>query len=154
MYEMLMKKPPFIANNPIAIAYKHVHELPISPSVKRRDTPKRLELIILKALKKKKHDRYESVAEMLEHLDSVNLNELVDHSTVAFLPSASVKQAAQEVLQDMRITDRRGGERRHFRRSMLKEKGYWQDLIAYEWPSFLLILALAGVLVYHLFFQK
>jgi eukaryotic-like serine/threonine-protein kinase len=154
MYEMLMKKPPFIANNPIAIAYKHVHELPISPSVKRRDTPKRLELIILKALKKKKHDRYESVAEMLEHLDSVNLNELVDHSTIAFLPSAAVKQAAQEALQDKRITDRRGGERRHFRGAMLREKGYWQDLIAYEWPALLLILALAGVLVYHLFFQK
>jgi serine/threonine-protein kinase len=157
MYEMLAKTPPFTANNPIAVAYKHVHELPIAPSVKRRDTPKRLELIILKALKKKKHDRYDSVAEMLEHLDSVDVNEVVDHSTVTFAPSAAVKQMAQEVMQDKRITDRRGGERRHFRRSVVsafRNRDYWQDLILYQWPSLALFLALAGVLVFHLFFQK
>jgi eukaryotic-like serine/threonine-protein kinase len=157
MYEMLVKKPPFIANNPIAIAYKHVHELPVAPSVKRRDTPKRLELIILKALKKKKQDRYESVAEMLEHLDSVEINETVDHSTVTFAPSAAVKQMAQEVMQDKRITDRRGGERRYLRRSVIsafRDREYWRDVILYQWPSFLLILAVAGILVYHMLFQK
>jgi eukaryotic-like serine/threonine-protein kinase len=158
MYEMLTKKPPFTANNPIAIAYKHVHELPISPSIKRRDTPKRLELIILKALKKKKNDRYESVAEMLEHLDSVNLNEMVDHSTVTFMPSAEVKQAAQDAgVSDKRITDRRGGERRRFSRSVIKsfaDVDYWKDLLAYQWPSLVLVIALAAVLVYHILSHK
>ena len=158
MYEMLTKRPPFVANNPIAIAYKHVHELPISPSVKRRDTPKRLELIILKALKKKQRDRYESVAEMLEHLDSVKLNEIVDHSTVTFMPSTEVKQAAQEAgIAEKRITDRRGGDRRTFHRSVLRpfgDMGYWKTLIAYQWPSLVLIILLAAVLAYHMFFQK
>jgi eukaryotic-like serine/threonine-protein kinase len=158
MYEMLTKKPPFTANNPIAIAYKHVHELPISPSIKRRDTPKRLELIILKALKKKKFDRYDSAAEMLEHLDSVNLNELVDHSTVTFLPSAEVKQAAQEAgISDKRITDRRGGERRRFHTSVLKSLGdgeYWKDLLSYQWPSLLLFMALAAILACHILMHK
>jgi hypothetical protein len=60
-------------------------------------------------------------------------------------------------MQDKRITDRRGGERRHFRRSVVsafRNRDYWQDLILYQWPSLALFLALAGVLVFHLFFQK
>jgi serine/threonine protein kinase len=157
MYEMLVKKPPFNANNPIAIAYKHVHELPIAPSVKRRDTPKRLELIILKALKKNKNDRYETIAELLEHLDSVNIKEIVDHSTATFTPSAAVKQLAKEAVQDKRITDRRGGERRHFQRSVIsafRDMEYWRDLILFQWPAFILILVLAAVLGLHIFSQK
>jgi serine/threonine protein kinase len=57
MYEMLTKKPPFLARDPMAVAYKQVHEQAPPPSHKRKDTPKRLELIILKALKKDKEER-------------------------------------------------------------------------------------------------
>ncbi len=160
MYEMLTKKPPFIANNPIAIAYKHVHELPISPSVKRRDTPKRLELIILKALKKKKNDRYGSVAEMLEHLDSVDLNELVDHSTVSFSTQGLAKQsseAASAGAPEKRITDRRGGDRRRLQKpisALFHDRDYWTQLLAVQWPSLLLFIILAIILFRHLLLQK
>ena len=49
--------------------YKQVHELPLPPSVFRKDTPKRLELIVLKALKKNLLERYKNVDEMLKSKD-------------------------------------------------------------------------------------
>ena len=159
MYEMLTKKPPFIANNPIAIAYKHVHEMPVPPSVRRRDTPKRLELIVLKALKKKKADRYGSAAEMLEHLDSVDLDEFVERPTVSFSTKSMLKKSEPENrdVLDKRITDRRGGQRRYHQKpfkTMFFDKEYWIDLFAQQWLSLSICAVLALILLIHLFSHK
>ena len=156
IYEMLTKRPPFLANNPVATAYKHVHEIPIPPSVKRRDTPKRLELIVLRALKKDKNERYASIDEMLEHLDSVDTSELVDRTTVSFAAQKDLHDDHQEAdkISDKRITDRRSGDRRHLRRQpnkfFLFDKGYWLDLIEAQWLSLVLIAILAAIILNHL----
>ena len=160
IYEMLTKKPPFLGNNPVATAYKHVHEIPIPPSVKRRDTPKRLELVVLKALKKDKKDRYDTVDEMLEHLDSVDVNDMVDRTTVSFAVQKDLRDEAQsgDAAVDKRITDRRFGDRRHSRRKpnsfFLFDKGYWLDLLEYQWLSLCLIAVLAAVLLMHVLGHK
>jgi len=156
IYEMLTKQPPFIANNPVAVAYKHVHEMPSPPSVKRRDTPKRLELIVLKALKKDKKDRYASAEEMLEHLDTVDVNELVDKTTISFAVQKArhTESKPNEGITDKRITDRRSGERRGFARTpgkfILTDKEYWLNLLAHQWLSIGLIAALAIILILHI----
>ncbi|HUI90632.1 MAG TPA: serine/threonine-protein kinase [Chitinivibrionales bacterium] len=156
MYEMLTKRPPFLANNAVATAYKHVHEIPVTPSVKRRDTPKRLELIVLKALKKDKNERYSSVEEMLEHLDSVDINEIVDKTTISFSLQKDLRNEgdADDKYVDKRITDRRSGDRRYVRRTQgtffLFDKGYWLDLIETQWLSLCLIAILAAILFFHL----
>jgi serine/threonine protein kinase len=155
IYEMLTKKPPFTANNPVAVAYKHVHEMPTPPSVKRKDTPKRLELIVLKSLKKDKKERYDTVDEMLDHLDTVDVNEMVDKTTVSFSVQKSLQDEAKpDAVKDMRITDRRSGERRGFARTpgkfILLDKEYWLDLIAHQWLSVALIGILAAILIAHL----
>jgi len=159
IYEMLSKRPPFLANNPIAVAYKHVHEIPIPPSVKRRDTPKRLELIILKALKKDKKDRYNSTEEMLDDLDTVNVDELVDKTTVSFavqknLHSDPQKENASVI--DKRITDRRSGQRRGFGRTpgkfILFDGNYWLEVARDQWLSivfFIILLILYSMHVLH-----
>jgi|WetSurMetagenome_2_1015567.scaffolds.fasta_scaffold00008_22 eukaryotic-like serine/threonine-protein kinase len=157
IYEMLTKKPPFLANNPVATAYKHVHEIPIPPSMKRRDAPKRLELIVLKALKKDKKERYDTIDEMLEHLDSVDINEMVDRTTVSFAVQKENQEECrdQDGIHDKRITDRRSGDRRHARRRpdrfFLFDKGYWLDLFETQWLSLVLIAILAAILLNHLF---
>lgn len=111
IYEMLAKRTPFKGNNPVAIAYKQVHELPLPPSVFREDTPKRLELIVLKALKKNRLERYNSVEEMLNDLDTVDVDEMVDRPTVA-ISSQKKDTAANFNAVNRRITDRRSGSRR------------------------------------------
>jgi len=156
MYEMLTKKPPFTAGNPMAVAYKQVHEMPIPPSVKRKDSPKRLELIILKALKKEKRDRYESVGEMLEHLDSVDPEEFVERTTVLFKNpwrKGSVKKTEsgqKDKTTDRRITDRRSGDRRQGDTLPLFSKNYWIEMAKTQWLSWLLIGGLGSALLLHI----
>lgn len=148
MYEMLTRRPPFYGNNPMSVAYKQVHEIPDPPSLKRKDTPKRLEMIILKALKKDRRERYASVEEMLEHLDKVETGK---HKTVP-VPK---KQSKTEGINnndndyDRRITDRRSGDRRYSRQTLLSP-AYWFDMIAQQWPLWLLWLVLAAAFCIHL----
>ncbi|MDR2692840.1 MAG: protein kinase [Chitinispirillales bacterium] len=154
MYEMLTRKPPFTANNSMAVAYKQVHEPPIPPSFKRKDTPKQLELIILKAIKKTKRDRYESVEELLTHLDMVDPNERTDRQTQLFRPT--FKQTSASAV-DQRITDRRSGDRRGGILSGVHQPvfsgGYWKTMLRINWPTWLTIAALGSVLLVYIFKQ-
>lgn len=146
MFEMLTRKPPFTANNPMAVAYKQVHELPVPPSLKRKDTPKRLELIILKALKKDKRDRYETIEEMLEHLDSVDPQEKVEQATVMF---RSVKKNRKEKNDfDRRITDRRSNSRKNNKASLFS-RSYWINMFKTQWLIWIAFITLAAAFLQH-----
>jgi len=71
---------------------------------------------VLKALKKDKLERYASVEEMLDHLDSVDINETADKPTAQFdSQDYSMRPESRAALRaEKRITDRRSGDRRHF----------------------------------------
>ncbi|MBN1309050.1 MAG: serine/threonine protein kinase, partial [Chitinispirillaceae bacterium] len=144
MYEMLTRKPPFSGPNPMSVAYKHVHEPPDPPSLKRKDTPKRLEMIVLKALKKDKKERYAVVEELLEHLDKVDDAEPVAAGGKRRKPA---KESDDDY--DRRITDRRGGERRYEQQTFLSPV-YWADMIARQWPLWLVVAILGAAFLIHL----
>ncbi|WP_051755290.1 protein kinase domain-containing protein [Kitasatospora purpeofusca] len=55
--EMLTGAPPFEAETPVAIAYKHVGELPLPPSVRRPGLPPALDTAVLRLLAKHPADR-------------------------------------------------------------------------------------------------
>lgn len=58
MYEMVAGKPPFYAENPVAIAYKQVHEAPRPLSELRPDVPRGYEAIVMRLLAKNPANRY------------------------------------------------------------------------------------------------
>ncbi len=60
LYEMVTSYPPFGGDSPVAIAYKHVRETPVSPSLLNPDIPPDLEAIILTTLAKNPNDRYQT----------------------------------------------------------------------------------------------
>jgi serine/threonine protein kinase len=153
MYEMLTKKPPFLARDPMAVAYKQVHEQAPPPSHKRKDTPKRLELIILKALKKSKEERYTSVEEMLDHLDSVDPDERSDQATASFASVESGNEASdtQKDTERAAADDRRIVDRRQTMYGSLTSKSYWVEIARTQWLSWLLFAGLAGWFIYHIF---
>jgi beta-lactam-binding protein with PASTA domain/tRNA A-37 threonylcarbamoyl transferase component Bud32 len=64
MYELLTGRPPFTGDSPVAIAYQHVRENPVPPSVVDPDIPSWADAIVLKAMAKDPGDRYQSAAEM------------------------------------------------------------------------------------------
>jgi eukaryotic-like serine/threonine-protein kinase len=99
LYECLSGKPPFMAEAPLAIAYKHVHETP--PAIQRQDLPPALMAILRKALAKRKEDRFSSAEAMLEALDQVGEKKGTSTQQPVLAP---------EHLRSGR--ERRGGERR------------------------------------------
>jgi serine/threonine-protein kinase len=150
MYEMLTRRPPFMGNNPMAVAYKQVHELPVPPSAKRKDTPKRLELIILKAIKKDKRDRYNTIEEMLDHLDSVDPGEMVNRGVAGVGIQLTKPGDTDKTEVDRRITDRRSYRHRDDPAPFFS-KEYWKDVIRTQWVSWLGIIGLGVLLGYHIF---
>ena len=75
IYEMCTGNPPFYGNDPVSVAYQQVHEEPKKPSKIRHDIPVRLENIIMKALKKSKHERYKTIFGILKDLDALEKEE-------------------------------------------------------------------------------
>ena len=142
LYEMCAGEPPFTDVNPVTVAYKQVNEIPKPPSYFNKKIPNRLELIILKCLKKDKKERYQSVRQILNDLDSVE----VMGETGLFKSStpASTKSST-----DKRITDRRQGDRRTANRRAvvvgppkfnLFSLSYLKYSLPHQWLSVVLIV--------------
>src|SRR3954452_13369698 len=64
LYEMVTGAPPFTGDNPVAIAYKHVREEPLTPREHNNAIPVTFEAIILQAMAKRAADRYASAEEL------------------------------------------------------------------------------------------
>ncbi|NIV33801.1 MAG: protein kinase, partial [Anaerolineae bacterium] len=68
LYEMLTGDPPFDADTPLAILMKHVND-PLPPPRKMEPSiPRPLERVVLKALAKRREQRYQSADEMAQAL--------------------------------------------------------------------------------------
>lgn len=64
LYELMTGRPPFTGDSPVAIAYQHVRENPVPPSVVDPEVPPWADAIVLKAMAKDVTDRYQSAGEM------------------------------------------------------------------------------------------
>ncbi len=71
LYEMLTGEVPFDAENPVAIAIKHVSEPPPPPRRENPGVPENLQAITLNLLSKDPGDRYAEAGELLEDLERV-----------------------------------------------------------------------------------
>jgi tetratricopeptide (TPR) repeat protein len=68
LYETATGRPPFEAETPVAIIFKHVHDPLPPPSSINPEISEEVEQVILKSLAKEPGDRYESVREMVDAL--------------------------------------------------------------------------------------
>ena len=64
MYELLVGRPPFTGDSPVAIAYQHVRENPVPPSRLDPNLPPWADAIVLRAMAKSPNERYQTAAEM------------------------------------------------------------------------------------------
>ena len=70
LYEMATGKPPFDAETPIAIVFKHIQEPLPPPAALNPDLPEAVERVILKALAKDPADRFQTAREMVAALQA------------------------------------------------------------------------------------
>jgi serine/threonine-protein kinase len=64
LYEMVTGVAPFTGDSPVAVAYKHVREDPVTPSHRNPDVPPDLERIIMTALAKDPSHRYQTADDL------------------------------------------------------------------------------------------
>ena len=71
LYEMLVGEPPFVGETPLAVAYKHLNDVPLPPSELRPGVPRGLDAVIARAMAKDPDQRYATAEAMVRDLDGV-----------------------------------------------------------------------------------
>ncbi|MBP1991431.1 Stk1 family PASTA domain-containing Ser/Thr kinase [Paenibacillus eucommiae] len=84
MYQMLTARLPFVGESPISVALKHLQEDVEEPRKVNPLIPQSVENVILKAMRKKADERYQSAKQMLDDLETCLLPERRNESKVTF----------------------------------------------------------------------
>ena len=92
LYEMLGGRPPFTGDTPLSVAYRHVRDIPDTPSKANPDVPKAMDAIVMKALAKNPDNRYQSATEFREDLERFLSGQKV--MATPLLPATAVAQQA------------------------------------------------------------
>ena len=99
LYEMLTGQVPFIGETAVAVAYKHVREVPTLPTRIEPRIPRQLEAVVMKALAKNPANRYGSADEFRRDLERVRHGE-----PVAATPVLPAEQSTQIITEPARQT--------------------------------------------------
>ena len=60
LYQMLVGKPPFVADDPLEMIHIHIASMPPTPHTRRAEVPEQISAIIMRLLQKNADDRYQS----------------------------------------------------------------------------------------------
>ena len=69
LFEMLTGQPPFHGENPVAVAYQHVNQIPARPSTINHAVSPAVDAVVEHALSKDRFARFQSAAEFREQLE-------------------------------------------------------------------------------------
>ena len=103
LYELLTGTVPFTGDTPVEIAMKHLSAIPDPPSERRAEVPHALDQVVLRALAKDPHDRYESAEEMDADLERVargsGVSRVTEEAATTVLSGADLAAAAPTTIQ-------------------------------------------------------
>lgn len=91
LYEMLTGRPPFTGESPVAVAYKHVNESPMPPSLANPEVSPRLDAVLMRALAKNPANRYQTAEEFRADLERARRGQDVQ-ATPLLPPGADATQ--------------------------------------------------------------
>ncbi len=81
LYRLVTGKLPFLAENPVAVVFKHINEAPPRPRNINPNLRPEVEQFILKALNKSPADRYQTVGEMVQAMAQALMPKPDDQTT-------------------------------------------------------------------------
>ncbi|TWU35929.1 protein kinase domain-containing protein [Novipirellula artificiosorum] len=112
MYHLLAGRPPFEAEDPLALAVMHLHETPIPLDRARgtEDLPEWLVAIVSKLIRKRPEDRFQSPSELLASIRSRAID--AGYSAAETIGTAAATIRLQRVADQSRLRQRSPGWRR------------------------------------------
>jgi beta-lactam-binding protein with PASTA domain/tRNA A-37 threonylcarbamoyl transferase component Bud32 len=149
MYQMLTGKLPFIGESPISVALKHLQEDVEEPRKVNQLIPQSVENIILKAMRKKTDERYQSASQMHKDLETCLLPERRNEAKVIFWESEGMDEERTLVMPAIRANqfgnpfEAEPAVARGVEPEMTKKNGWIKPLV---WIVILLLLL--GVMWY------
>uniref|UniRef100_UPI00351CFD21 Stk1 family PASTA domain-containing Ser/Thr kinase n=1 Tax=Agromyces sp. H17E-10 TaxID=2932244 RepID=UPI00351CFD21 len=99
LFELLTGRPPFRGDTPVAVAYQHVSERPVKPSVINPKVSPALDAVVMRALAKNRDQRYQTAVEFRADVDTaasgkVPVHREPDQATMLFgAPTASLSSS-------------------------------------------------------------
>jgi eukaryotic-like serine/threonine-protein kinase len=124
LYEALTGELPYSAEDPVALAMKHVNELPRSPREANPEVPKDLAALALKLLAKRPEDRYSNASALAEDLERVRYGlpptvaaseETTQNMAASLLPGQENQR--RKIAVQLPVVSRPAQESEHGRRS-------------------------------------
>ncbi len=96
-YELITGYQPFTAPDALSMALKHMQERPVPPTRLNSNLPSQISYIILKALEKRRVNRYPDILTFIEELQAFSTNEMPRPANVQanFLPTLRGKTKEQ-----------------------------------------------------------
>jgi serine/threonine-protein kinase len=82
LFEMLTGRPPFRGDTPVAVAYQHVSERPVKPSVINPKVSPALDSVVMHALAKDRNVRYQTAAEFRADVETAASGRVPSHRKV------------------------------------------------------------------------
>ncbi|HET7174096.1 MAG TPA: Stk1 family PASTA domain-containing Ser/Thr kinase [Nocardioidaceae bacterium] len=107
LYELLTGRPPFVGESPVSVAYQHVREEPTPPSKFNPELSPEVDAIVMKSLRKRVEDRYQSAAEMRADIQRAlagvpvrapGVVSMAGLPTEAFLPPVPLAESQQTAI--------------------------------------------------------
>lgn len=110
LYEMLVGRPPFVGDSPVAIAYQHVSETATPPSQLVPGLPRVWDQIVANAMAKERQNRYATAAEFKNDILRVMSNQPLGDRTAVLDPNtqAALADAGPATQQFNPFTDTTG----------------------------------------------
>jgi len=106
MYHLIAGRPPFEAEDPLALAVMHLHELPTPLDIARgsSDVPEWLVAIVAKLIRKRPEDRFQSPADVLAAIRSQTIFGGTSNATIG---TAAATVRLQRIVDESRLRNRR-----------------------------------------------
>ncbi len=86
LFELLTGRTPFRGDTPVAVAYQHLSEVPVAPSVLNPAVPPAFDAVVLRALAKDRFERFQDAAEFRAEVEAAASGRA---ATAAPLPGSS-----------------------------------------------------------------
>lgn len=110
LFEMLTGRPPFRGDTPVAVAYQHVSERPVKPSVINPKVSPALDAVVMHALAKDRNVRYQTAAEFRADVEAaasgrVPSKRKVDETALFFGTPTSALSTSELALRQLTEDD-------------------------------------------------